>query len=62
MKAIGLLTNYDIRIAYVDGKPIQYKVLYQPIRIPKMFTKNNEIFLVTSKKQSEFIIKQYVPT
>jgi hypothetical protein len=56
------MLNYDIQFIYIDGKQIQYKVCFKPIRNPRLFIKDKkEIVLETSKVHAEIAIKHFVP-
>jgi hypothetical protein len=55
------MLDYQIRFAYCDGQQIQYKLIYEPIRYPKIYIDKNEIFVVTSKRLETYTVKEFVP-
>lgn len=55
------MLDYQIRFTYIDGKQIQYKLIYQPVHQPHIYLKRNEIFVVTSKKMEKYAIDEFVP-
>ena len=55
------MLNYQIKFAYTNGKQIQYKLIYQPVRQPSIYLDKNEIIVITSKKLEDDTIKHFVP-